>query len=58
MKHMMRIAAMGIASMMALSSAAAVPVYIDGELDEGLCAHVRNNAIVLDATQGLYLIIR
>ena len=33
-------------------------VYIDGVLDEKLSAFVRNNTIVLDGKQGLYLFVK
>jgi hypothetical protein len=33
-------------------------VYVDGELDDSLSGFVRNNTIVLDGKQGLYLIVK
>ena len=33
-------------------------VYVDGDLDDSLSAFVRNNTIVLDGKQGLYLIVK
>ena len=33
-------------------------VYVDGDLDDSLSAFVRNNTIVLDGKQGLFIIVK